>query len=209
MSASPAQRTQEQRRSATREALLDATVSALARYGYAGTTTTLVSQIAGVSRGAQVHHFHTRADLFAAAIPHVAARRATELLREAGELPAAGVDRTTVALDLLWRSHHGPLLLAAMELWIAARTDVELRVRLSETEADLAAGVETFCAVLFGADRDDPQFAEALRLALSAIRGAVLLAHLEDRGSDDWPTLRAQLATHFPITQPPSRSTTL
>ena len=43
-----------------RARLLEATVELLVERGYAGTSTTLVSERAGVSRGAQLHHFPTK-----------------------------------------------------------------------------------------------------------------------------------------------------
>ena len=55
-----ARRTQQQRSDETRAALLDATIICLHEVGYAGTSTTLVSERAGVSRGAQTHHFPTK-----------------------------------------------------------------------------------------------------------------------------------------------------
>jgi AcrR family transcriptional regulator len=56
-------RTQEERRAATRGALLDATIDCLVEYGYHGVTTSRVAERAGVSRGAQVHYFPTKTDL--------------------------------------------------------------------------------------------------------------------------------------------------
>lgn len=49
-------RTQQERSTETRERLLDATVQSLIDLGYAKTTTTVVCERAGLSRGAQVHH---------------------------------------------------------------------------------------------------------------------------------------------------------
>lgn len=203
-------RTQEERRTATREALLDATVTALARHGYAGTTTTEIARLAGVSRGAQVHHFHTKADLVAAAIGHVARRRSEQLLREAGELPDDPADRIRVALDLLWTSHSGPLFHAAMELSAAARTDPELSACLAVTEAELTRDLHVFCAGLFGADVADPAFRAALDVALASIRGTALLTRIagEDRavGEREWAVHRTLLETLFPTNEPSSRS---
>ncbi len=48
---------QEERSAETRRRLLDATVACLFERGYAGTTTTELARRAGVSRGAQMHHF--------------------------------------------------------------------------------------------------------------------------------------------------------
>ena len=62
---------QEERTRAMRARLLDATVELLAERGFAGTSTTLVSQRAGVSRGAQLHHFPAKNDLVVAAVEHI------------------------------------------------------------------------------------------------------------------------------------------
>ena len=71
----PRRRTQEERRTATRGALLDATIDCLIEYGYGGVTTTRVVERAGVSRGAQVHHFPTKAVLVSEALRHLAEKR--------------------------------------------------------------------------------------------------------------------------------------
>src|ERR1700757_797172 len=56
-SPAPARRTQAQRRDAMRRRLLAATVASLAEDGYAGSTLSSIVRRAGVSRGAQVHHY--------------------------------------------------------------------------------------------------------------------------------------------------------
>src|SRR3954470_11711865 len=118
----PRRRTQEERSATTRAALLDATIDCLAEYGYANLTTTRVVERAGVSRGAQVHHFPTKAQLVAEAVGHLARRMSDELVRELASLPS-GARRLDTALDRLWQVHSGPLYQAALELWVAARTD--------------------------------------------------------------------------------------
>ena len=70
-----------------RQRLLDATVDCLVEHGWSGTSTTLVSQRAGVSRGAQLHHFPTKNDLVLAAVAHLSEMRGQEL-REAARAPA-------------------------------------------------------------------------------------------------------------------------
>ena len=61
-------RTQEERSAATRAKLLDATIDCLIELGYAGTTTTLIAERAGVSRGAQLHHFPSKDALYRAVV---------------------------------------------------------------------------------------------------------------------------------------------
>ncbi len=70
-----------------RARLLEATVDCLVERGFAGTTTTLVSERAGVSRGAQLHHFPTKNDLVVAAVEHVTMLRAEELRTAVAGVP--------------------------------------------------------------------------------------------------------------------------
>ena len=83
----PPRRTQEERSATTRAALLDATVDCLVEYGYANLTTTRVVERAGVSRGAQVHHFPTKAQLVTEAVRHLAVKRVQEFAQTIPELP--------------------------------------------------------------------------------------------------------------------------
>jgi AcrR family transcriptional regulator len=69
-------RTQAQRSAEMRERLLDATISVLIEYGFAGTTTARVVEAAGVTKGAQLHHFPSKESLVVAAIDHLARQRA-------------------------------------------------------------------------------------------------------------------------------------
>src|SRR3954467_9790392 len=119
-------RSQAQRSATTREALLAAPVACLSEDGYANTTTSRVAERAGVSRGAHLHHFQTRSALVAAAVEHLRARRAEELLTAADALPA-GPERVAEGLDLVWSSYSSPLFQGALDLWAAGRTDPELR----------------------------------------------------------------------------------
>src|SRR5688500_19878772 len=94
-------RTQAERTAATRAALLDAAVECLAEVGYAGTTTTEVARRAGVSRGAQLHHFPTRTDLLAAALEETFRRRMADMAA-ALDRARPGPERMHVAMDTLW-----------------------------------------------------------------------------------------------------------
>ena len=58
-------RTQAERSAATRKVLLDAAVNCLFENGYGATTTLMVAEAAGVSRGAMLHQFPSKADLMA------------------------------------------------------------------------------------------------------------------------------------------------
>ena len=127
-------RTQAERREQTRTALLDATVSSLVDLGFSGTTTTEVTRRAGVSLGALLHHFPSKADLLAAAVGHVLDRRQGEF-RDAMASLAPGTDRIDAAIDLLWSAFSGPTFTAWIELWVASRTDTELAREMRAVDA--------------------------------------------------------------------------
>ena len=74
VSSSAPRRTQGERSASTRARLLDATVECLTRYGYAGTTTPRIAEMAGLTRGAQVHHFGSKHELMTAAMHHMTAK---------------------------------------------------------------------------------------------------------------------------------------
>ena len=78
------------RSAATRENILDAALECLAERGYARTAMADVAERAGVSRGAQLHHFSTRAGLLAATVEHLAERRLAELQRALDQRGQAG-----------------------------------------------------------------------------------------------------------------------
>ncbi|MBL1075046.1 TetR/AcrR family transcriptional regulator [Nocardia sp. 2] len=133
--AKPQRRTQEQRSTEMRVRLLDATIDCLVEYGYTGTTTPRVAERAGVTRGAQVHHFGSKTDLVVAAINHLAQRRTEAALAEMGKVRAdVAQDPVGVVLDYLWELHQGPLFIAVAELWIAGRTDPVLAAEMQKVE---------------------------------------------------------------------------
>jgi AcrR family transcriptional regulator len=119
-------RTQAERSEAMRARLLQATVDCLVDLGYANTTTTAVVERAGVSRGAVLHHFPTKADLVADAVGYVLEKRSVEFKDSFADLPQDEGFMDSVVMAL-WHEINGPTFYAWMELIVAARTDAELR----------------------------------------------------------------------------------
>jgi AcrR family transcriptional regulator len=191
-------RTQAERRATTRAALLDATIECLVEDGYAGTTTTKVVERAGVSRGAQVHHFPTKAELVAAAVLHLASRRASELKGEVGRRFTEDPSDVGDALDLIWKLHAGPLYAASVELFVAARTDPELRERLLEVERDIAAQVYSSAGEFFAGHERQKALRECLEVALATMRGLALLEFVDaGAGKRRWPRAKRRLVAMY------------
>jgi AcrR family transcriptional regulator len=178
-------RTQEERSAATRERLLDATIECLIELGYGGTTTTEIVRRAGVSRGAQVHHFPTKAELVQNAIAHLAHKRHQELRKGFARLDSNG-DRVSNAIDLLWSAYTGPLFAAGLELIVAARTDPSLRPALERLQSDIASGIESLCRDNFGEEViRRPAFRDAIELTTSVMGGRALFGLLDPPRRND------------------------
>lgn len=179
--ASPAparRRTQEERSAATQARLLDAAVSCLVELGYGGTTTTVVAGRAGVSRGAQLHHFATRAELVGAAVQHVFAGL-TEDYRAAFAGIADNPDRVHGAIELLWSIYLQPRHLAALDLYLAARTDAELRAVLTPISARHRDNVLALARAYFpDAAASQPRFDAVIDLILETMLGMVVTRSL-------------------------------
>ncbi|OLF16027.1 TetR/AcrR family transcriptional regulator [Actinophytocola xanthii] len=171
-------RTQQERSSRTRARLLEATVECLVERGYAGTTVAEICQRAGLSRGAQQHHFTTKAELMTRALEHLFTRLADEIV--ATRLPT-GPDRLEKGIDLLWEAYSGTLSTAAVELWVAARTDEELRGHLLPVDRALGHATLEFYRRLVG-DGDAAELETVLLLTVNLFRGLALDAMI---GGDD------------------------
>jgi AcrR family transcriptional regulator len=188
-------RTQAERSERTRELLLDATIECLVELGYAHTTVQEICQRAGLSRGAQQHHFTTKAELMTSALEHLFKRLSDEILTVTDELPA-GSSRIEVGIDLLWRAYSGTLSTAAVELWVAARTDPELRGTLLPVDRALGHATLEFYRQLL--DVTDDRLDTLVLLTVNLVRGLALDAMIggDERRRDvllvEWKKLVAE-----------------
>ncbi|MBM7775684.1 AcrR family transcriptional regulator [Actinokineospora baliensis] len=166
-------RTQQERSEQTREALLDATIGCLVELGYARTTVQEICLRAGVSRGAQQHHFTTKAELMTAALEHLFARLTRQLREAAADLPP-GLARVTKGIDLLWEAYSGTLSTAAVELWVAARTDPELRETLRPVDRALGHATLELYREAAGVELPEAELETVLLLSVNLVRGLAL-----------------------------------
>jgi AcrR family transcriptional regulator len=161
-----------------RRALLEATLSSLAEIGYARTSTTEVSRRAGVSLGAQLHHFPTKRDLVVAAIEFAVERHVHEVRSIAGQVPE-GPDRLDATIDLLWAIMRGPSFVAPFELTAAARTDPELQPVVAELYDRIDQSFLHVSEELFPPPDDEVMRAltrTATRLVFSVLHGLALMS---------------------------------
>lgn len=170
---------QEERTRAMRQRLLEATVECLVERGWSGTSTTLVSERAGVSRGAQLHHFPTKADLVLAAVEHLSEVRGQELREAAARLPR-GRRRTRGVVEMLAEHFTSPVFDAALELWVAARTDPALREAVVPLEQRVGREAHQIAVEALGADESQPRVRELVQATLDLVRGLGLANTISD-----------------------------
>jgi AcrR family transcriptional regulator len=182
---------------ATRGRLLDAAVDELMEPGYAKLTTASVATRAGVSRGAQQHHFPRKATLVGEAIRHLAELQLEQVRAGTGR-DLAGRARAERVLDLFYDLYSGSLFTAMLELTLAARGDEELAALVEPVDRDVSRAVQEHAAALFGDTAAAlPDFDLRLGQAMSTIRGLALLRFLgrPKRATDrQWRFTRADLA---------------
>ena len=188
MTSSPATRVpQADRTRAMRARLLEATVDLLVERGFAHTSTTLVSERAGVSRGAQLHHFPTKNDLVVAAVEHLTERRGAELADAFAELSAQPVasaagrrTRLRHVLEVLGDHFASPVFAAALELWVAARTDEALLAAVGPLEQRVGREAHRLTVAALGADESEPGVRELVQATLDLVRGLGLASTISD-----------------------------
>lgn len=185
---------QEERSAETRKRLLEAAIACLNERGYTGTTTTEIAGRAGVSRGAQVHHFRHKEELVLGALEHICERRLTELEYALEELPIGGLEfRLETLLDLMWTAFRGPSFYAWLELLVASRTEPILRVAVRETNRRLAIGIRKAFTRFLDDGYTPPDRAERLarvvEIAFGKLESMALQRALLDADEPDPPDL--------------------
>jgi AcrR family transcriptional regulator len=163
--------TQAERTAVTTERLLDATIRTLIERGYRGASTPEICRRAGVSRGAQLHHYPTKEALVAAAVDHLVQRRMNQLAERLAQAPLGVVDLEDAA-TFLWSVYTGDTFYAWLELVVAARTDQDLRGHLAGVDERLVIGAERLCKrFLLPYVEDEKEIAATTRLILSIFDG--------------------------------------
>jgi AcrR family transcriptional regulator len=162
-------RTQAERSAAMRGRIIAAAIDSLVELGHAKTTTLEVQRRAGVSRGALLHHFPSRAELLVAAVDELFAGQRQVFYASTTSPEHRGIDG---GVDALWRVGNSPLALAADELWSAARNDPELREALTRQNRMLSEQIRAMAAAQWPEYVDHPNYETVLLVIIDAMRAA-------------------------------------
>ncbi|MCA0041997.1 TetR/AcrR family transcriptional regulator [Celeribacter litoreus] len=193
-------RTQDQRSAETRRLLLSATVKMLMEVGYANTSTAGIAKRAGVSRGAQTHHYPSKMALIVAATEEMFGNFASRLEVLAADLNNGDLDYDKF-FEAVWEEVlHGDWFYSSLEIIVAARGDTELREQLSPLIIDLHQRFERIWTETFVALNPDVITSKvALNLALNVFRGMAVQAVLrrdEAYFREMLMALKTMLASH-------------
>jgi AcrR family transcriptional regulator len=173
---------QAQKSAATRNLIVGAAIDCFVNLGYARTTTTVIAETAGLSRGAMLHHFPSKIDIVRAAVEHLHAKR-LRAFRRAVQRTTVDNDRVRANLDAYWQHVRHPMFVAFFELVVAARTDAELAAILRPAqEAFEEEWHRTAREVFTEWQTDDPNFDVALDLTRYVLEGMAIsfLVHKEN-----------------------------
>ncbi len=176
-------RTQEERTASTRLALVEAAITVIHEHGYSGANTQMIAQCAGVSRGAMLHHFGTRAALMAEVVRHVFDGEMAEY--EETRLATGLGDRLEEWPKILWAVLARPSGMAVLEILQATRSDPELAASVVPMQEEVERSA---LAVMRGAFGGDEALARSvMRLMVWSVRGLSIaeryLPHRDENAS--------------------------
>lgn len=171
--------TQAERSAATRKVLLDASVKCLFEHGYGQTTTILIAEMAGISRGALLHQFPSKADLMVYVVEAVFEEEAAmyrELLRNVTD-----PDERMVAYAMAaWKVQSRPPGVAVLEILQGSRSDLVLAEKLKPVEARIEENAKAILRQEMHRNISLPLF----RLMVGVIRGLSIQQVIAPEGED-------------------------
>jgi AcrR family transcriptional regulator len=170
----PRRRTQAERTAATRTQILKAAANLIRRRGYARFRTADVAAEAGMSRGAQLHHFPTKDSLVVATLEYVfeqaqivSRRRAAAINRPRDLIEAVIED----AREFFFSEH----FMVAIDIVLSTSTDDAVRKQILDISRKARRPVETsWTEALTASGVPASLAADIVALTLSLVRGMAL-----------------------------------
>jgi len=167
-------RTQAERSEETRTRILKAAANLIRKRGYARFRTAEVAKEAGLSRGAQLHHFPTKDSLVVATLEHVfeqaqmlSRRRASAVNRPRDLIEAVIED----AREFFFSEH----FMVAIDIVLSTSTDQSVRKQILDISRKARRPAEAAWAEALAANGVPGQLASDLvALTLSMVRGMAL-----------------------------------
>src|SRR5258708_9112574 len=108
---------QAQKSASTRTLIIEAAIKCLVDLGYARTTTAVIAERAGLSRGAMLHHFPSKMDIVRAAVDYLHAKRLRAFRKAMAKEPTDG-DHVRLGVEGYWAHVKHP--------WFAPFSEISL-----------------------------------------------------------------------------------
>ena len=174
-------RTQAERTDATRRKLIDASIQVMRQRGYSGMTTIEVAEVAGVSRGALLHHFPNRHELVLATMRYM-----NDVILAASKMRAAEAEAGTIdPLDGVIRDakdfFFSDFFFVSLAIGMGDAHEEDLRLQTAPLSRESRFAVEAAwldALVARGVDRE--LGSRILMLTLSIVRGFSIRVFLDD-----------------------------
>lgn len=158
-----------------RRRLIAAAIECLGRLGYTSTSLQAVTDQAGVSRGAMLHHFPTKCDLMIAVAEYAADKQNRTVRKELADT-TPGMERYLAITRATWVAMRQPAAIALLEIMMGSRSDPDLAARfpavVEDYEASQREAVWEQAKSVGIADREQVEAMTALHVA--AMRGLAL-----------------------------------
>ena len=167
--------TRKEQALASRRRLLDAVFECLLELGYAGTTVTAITRRAGLSNGALFNHFATKEELMSAMAVDLGRRLWEQSLDTVAALEHP-VD-TNKVVDVVWDAMRDDRTQVLMELYVAARTNPELRATFSTLDPLFRAAARAITLAAYPDLDGNEDLADYSMLSLVMRHGAALHDH--------------------------------
>jgi AcrR family transcriptional regulator len=130
--------TQEERSESTQHRIINAAIEILSGEGFVAATTHSIAALAGVSRGAMLHHFPSKDDLMLAVVRAAHERDSMYLSKGLAKI-SDPLERYFALPHLAWEVMSGPSGVAVLEIMMSSRSNSILAGRL----APLQSGIES------------------------------------------------------------------
>ncbi len=176
----PPRRTQAERSESTRKKLIEAALVLLRERGYGGLRTNEVSERAGVSRGAQLHHFPTKYELILATLGYLNDKMLAESQRRAAEAQKSAdpiADAIADAKDFFFSDY----FFVSLAITMGDARDEDLMRNTVPMSRDARFAVEKMWIEALAA-RGVPRkhAADVIALTLSIVRGLAVRTIIDD-----------------------------
>lgn len=174
-------RTQAERTDTTRRKLIDAAISVMRQRGYGGLTTAEVAEVAGVSRGALLHHYPSRQDLVVATMRYMNDLVLAESRRRAGDAASGSTDPVDGVIKDAKDFFLSDFFFVSLAIRMSDAYEGDLGRQTAPLSRDSRFAVEAAWLNAFVARGVERELASRiLALTLSIIRGFSIRVFLDD-----------------------------